>query len=147
MFRFDHTKIKEFDHTADTGILVSGETLPALFANLAFGMLSLITTDLNQQENHNKFIELKASSLTDLIIAWLSEINYILQVEHFLVTGIEVKSFRSTPDMVSISAVLLGCDSRHYENDFKTEIKAVTYHQLECEQKEDEYVARVIFDI
>ena len=147
MYRFDHTKIKEFDHTADTGILASGETLPALFANLAFGMLSLIMTDPGQQENHNKFIELTASSVTDLIVAWLSEINYILQVDHFLVTGIEVKSFRSTPDTVSISAVLLGCDSRHYENDFKTEIKAVTYHQLECEQKEDDYVARVIFDI
>ena len=147
MYRFDNTKIKEFDHTADTGILASGETLPALFANLAFGMLSLITTDPGQQENHNKFIELTASSLTDLVVAWLSEINYILQVDHFLVTGIEVKSFRSTPDTVSISAVLLGCNSRHYENDFKTEIKAVTYHQLECEQKEDEYVARVIFDI
>ena len=147
MFRFDQTKIKEIDHTADMGIEVSGDRLPSLFANLAFGMLSLIVSDLNQKGNRKRSINLSAASLNQLIVDWLSEINYILQVDHFLVTGIEIKSLTHRSKNFCISAVLYGCNSQAFEDDFMTEIKAVTYHQLECTQKENKYFARVIFDI
>ena len=147
MFTKNLSKFEEIEHTADIGILASGDTLPELIANLAFGMLHIITGDIEDQVIIKRTIKVEGPSLTDLIVGWLSEINYLLTVNHFLSTGIEVISIDQTFGNFILSAHLYGKDSTPIESNFKTEIKAVTYHKLICEKRDDEYIGQVIFDI
>ncbi len=147
MFTKNLTKFEEIEHTADIGILASGDTLPELMANLAFGMLHIITGDIGNQAILKRTIKVEGPSLTDLIVGWLSEINYLLTVNHFLSTGIEVISIDQTFGNFILSAHLYGKDSTVIESNFKTEIKAATYHKLICEKRDDEYIGQVIFDI
>jgi len=147
MFKADPTKFEEIEHTADIGILASGDTLPELIANLAFGMLHIITEDMDAQKTIKRTIKVESPSLQDLIVGWLSEINYLLTVNHFLATGIEILSIDQTFGNFIISADLYGKNSEPIESSFKTEIKAITYHKLICEKRDDEYIGQVIFDI
>ena len=147
MFTKNPNKFDEIEHTADLGILASGHTLPELIANLAFGMLHIITGDIESQTLIKRTIKVEGPSLQDLIVGWLSEINFLLIVNHFLITGIDILSIDQTNRNFIISADLYGIDSEPIEASFKTEIKAVTYHQLICEKRDDEYVGQVIFDI
>jgi SHS2 domain-containing protein len=147
MFTKNLTKFEEIEHTADIGILASGDNLPELFANLAFGMLHIITDQTEDQFILKRTIKVEGPSLIDLIVGWLSEINFLLTVNHYLVNGIEILSIDQTFGNFILSANLYGVDSTPMESSFKTEIKAVTYHQLVCEKRDDEYVGQVIFDI
>jgi len=147
MFTKDISKFEEIDHTADIGILASGDSLPELMANLAFGMLHIVIEKTENQTNLNRTVRVESPSLGDLIVGWLSEVNFLLIVNHYLVTGIEILSIDQTFGNFILSANLYGTDSTSLESSFKTEIKAVTYHQLICEKRDDEYVGQVIFDI
>jgi SHS2 domain-containing protein len=147
MFKKNLTKFEEIEHTADIGLLASGDTLPELFANLAFGMLHIITGDIDNHAILKRSIKVKGPSLKDLVVGWLSEINYLLIVNHYLVNEIEILSIDQTFGNFVLSANLYGKDSTSLESSFKTEIKAVTYHKLRCEKKDDEYIGQVFFDI
>jgi len=147
MFTKDISKFEEIEHTADIGILASGDTLPELIANLAFGMLHIITDFTEDQIILKRTVKVEGPSLVDLIVGWLSEINYLLTVNHFLVNGIEILAIDQTFGNFILSANIYGIDTSPFESSFKTEIKAVTYYQLICEKRDDEYVGQVIFDI
>jgi SHS2 domain-containing protein len=147
MFTKNISKFEEIEHTADIGILASAETLPELMANLAFGMLDIITGDIETQISVKRSIKVEGPTLMDLIVGWLSEINFLLTVHHYLVTGIDIISIDQTFGNFIISSDLYGKDSTPIESSFKTEIKAVTYHKLICEKRDDEYIGQVIFDI
>jgi len=147
MFTKNLTKFEEIDHTADIGIFAHGDTLAELVANLSFGMLHIITGDVDDQKIKKRTLKVESPSLIDMIVGWLSEINFLLIVNHFLVTGIEIISIDQTFGNVVIVANLYGKESKSLESTFNTEIKAVTYHKLICEKRNDEYIGQVIFDI
>ena len=147
MYSNDKSKYREFDHTADVGIIARGESLSALFANLAFGMMSFITDLSGGSESRSHLVEIEEESLMELVINWLSEINYQLTVHRFLLLTIEKISVQKKPGKIKLIASLRGDESTPHLSTFKTEIKAVTYHQFKCEMIGIEYIAQVIFDI
>ena len=147
MYTKNITKFEQIEHTADIGLLAAGDTLPELLANLAFGMLHIITGDIDDQSIIKRNINVEGQSLTDIMVGWLSEINYLLTVDHYLPTGIEIMSIDQTFGNFILSSDLYGRDSTPIEPSFKTEIKAVTYHKLLCEKRDDEYIGQVIFDV
>ncbi len=147
MYTKDTSKFEEIEHTADIGIRACGDTLPELFANLAFGMLHIITGRKESQLILNRSVKIEGPSLIDLLVGWLSEMNYLLTVDHYLTNGIEVQSIEQKHGNFVLNADLFGQDSTPIEQNFMTEIKAVTYHQLICEKRNNEYIGQVIFDI
>ena len=70
MFTKDTSKFEEIEHTADIGILASGESLPELFANLAFGMLHLITGQTENQIIIKRTIKTEGPSLRNPASYW-----------------------------------------------------------------------------
>ena len=147
IFTKNHTKFDEIEHTADVGICASGDTMKELMANLAFGMLHIITGDIEVEASRKRSLFIESPSLVEMIVDWLSEINYLITVNHFLVTGIEIINLDQNREHYGITAELYGKDGTKAELCIKKEIKAVTYHQLMCEKRDDEYIGRVIFDI
>jgi SHS2 domain-containing protein len=147
IFTKDQTKFNEIEHTADVGICANGNTIQELMANLAFGMLHIITGDIEIEATRKHSLFVESPSLVEMIVDWLSEINYLITVNHFLVTGIEIINLNQNPEHYSIRAELYGKDGAKTELWFKKEIKAVTYHQLVCEKRDEGYIGKVIFDI
>jgi SHS2 domain-containing protein len=101
----------------------------------------------NQSLNKIKIVRLKEASLTELLVSWLSELNFLLFVKYFLVKEIiNLNIFRAENQYI-LKTKLIGNIGLKCKTLIKTEIKAVTYHQLKIEKIEKEYLGQVIFDV
>jgi SHS2 domain-containing protein len=138
---------KEIEHTADIGIKSHAVSIPELFANVAFGMYHLIFGRMSPVSRESKSLQLSASSYEELLVNWLSELNYLLLVHHFIVSTYSEISITEKNSVYFLNTIMWGEDVRKYYQQMKTEIKAVTYHQLYLIQNATGYNAQVIFDV
>ena len=73
---------EEIEHTADWALRVRGQTLTELFRNAGLGMLSLLGIEHGPGNAESRFIELKADDNETLLVIWLEELLYPLEVEN-----------------------------------------------------------------
>jgi len=147
LYKKNITKFKEIEHTADMGIMCSGDTLSELFCNAAFGMYQLLMEDVEISNSYREKIQLKENNLPDLMVSWLSELNYLLTMQNYITCAFDKINIKQDLEQCSLKANLLGEKNIALQEYFRTEIKAVTYHQLKIQQKDKTYTAQIFFDI
>jgi len=136
-------KIAAIDHDADAGIAVQADTLEELFRASAIGMLDIVLDRGMLECRELRLVPAHADSVDILLVNFLSEILALVQVDRFAVCEVAVSDIN---DNTLIAEVLgqreLPADS------VKTEIKLVTYHQLDAHRDDSgKWHARVIFDL
>jgi SHS2 domain-containing protein len=131
------------DHTADLGIRIWGINLKTLFENAGTTLTHLMLRGESLERALPKRILLSGDDLADLMVRWLGEILYLLEGEKLVVTSIQIVDVRSS----SLEAALKTVPFDPEKHEILTEIKAVTYHQIEVVQKRDHWEAKVIFDL
>ena len=130
------------DHTADIGIAAYGSDLAEAFANLAYGMFSLMA-DLDQvREELSRDIDVQAADQEALLVAWLNELLFLSDVDRAIFCRFEISSLGE--DRLRAKAYGERIDASRHQ--LKTSVKAATYHLLEVE-KEDGFRVQVILDI
>jgi len=132
-----------FDHTADIGIRVFGTTLEEVFVHAAEALFDVLTDLDSIRKDLTREIEINGSDREDLLVRWLGELLYLCEGEGYLFR--EFSIFHLTP--TSLKAVARGERFDPARHEFKTEIKAITYHQVEVVQKDGIWIGKVIFDI
>ena len=131
------------DHTADLGIVVTGDDLEDLFRKAARSIIQIMLGNSRVKGNESLRISLDGEDLADLMVRWLGEILYLFDAEQKIVSGFKMLKVNPT----HLEAVLdMAAFQPHYHN-IITEIKAVTYHQIEVTQNPEGWSARVIFDL
>src|SRR5689334_2592001 len=85
-----------FEHTADIGLRVYGETLPALFRNAAMGMESLLVPLEQVQQVTHREITVTGHDHLSLLIAWLNELIFLFDTEYLLFREIEITTLTET---------------------------------------------------
>jgi SHS2 domain-containing protein len=131
------------DHTADFGIQVFGSDSRELFTNAALALFDVITeTDVLKGRDSCKITAL-GEDWSDLMINWLREMLYLWNGKEKLVKSIRILSLSENKISAKINFDAYMPD-RHIIN---TEIKAVTYHQIQVKSSPSGWEARVIFDI
>ena len=134
---------KLIDHTADFGMQVFGSDSQELFSNAALALFDVIT-DMDVLEGRNSCnITASGEDWPDLMINWLREILYLWNGKERLVKSIQILSLSEN----KISAKIYFDAYMPDRHIIKTEIKAVTYHQIQVKSSSSGWEARVIFDI
>lgn len=136
-----HFRILE--HTADIGIAMRGESLAELFTAAAAGMLYLICPDTPVLASRSHQLQICGEGLEELLVNWLSEINYLCQAHRFLTAQIEIHDI----GLRQLHATVLGEAIDPLRHGLQREIKAVTWHRIKVEQSAAEWQAEVYFDI
>jgi SHS2 domain-containing protein len=131
------------DHTADIGIIVHGENLKALFENAGEAFFHLITDLKKVKRRVERQVNIEGESLDRLMVDWLSELLYLHDVENFLFKGFKVDSVGED----GLKAIAKGEPFQEGVHVIKTEVKAVTYHQIEVRQEAGGWRAQVILDL
>ena len=131
------------DHTADIGIIVHGENLKALFENAGEAFFRLITDLRKVRRRIERRVNIRGESLDRLMVDWLSELLYLHDVENLLFKGFEIDSVGED----GLKAVVKGEPFQEGVHVIKTEVKAVTYHQIEVRRENRGWRARVILDL
>lgn len=135
--------IEYLDHTADIGIVVSAQSLEEIFALAAKGMMGAIIPTGRIEEKVTRPVTVTAGDLEELLVNWLSELNFLLQTEQFLTASVKEISIRQN----ELAATIAGETIDPEKHDVELEIKAVTFHKLFVKQSKTGWQARVIFDI
>jgi SHS2 domain-containing protein len=134
-------RFKLIEHTADTGLVAYGRTLPEAFANAAYGMFSIITDLRTVRETESRVLEVREEDSETLLFEWLNRLIYFFDVEMLLLKRFDVSEF----DGYRLRATCYGEKydvSRHH---LKTGIKSATYHLLSVDKEKNQ--VQVIFDI
>lgn len=128
-------------HTADTGIATSADTLGEVIANAAFGMFALMYDVSGDPATTSLEVDVEAATPAELLLEVLAELLFRAEVDDTAYGGFAVDT-----DGFHASVTAEGISSDGLEL-LGPPIKAVTYHDLRCEQVEDHWEARVIFDV
>lgn len=146
-------KYEILEHKADLKIRAFGKDLKELFKNAMFGMQQALEAEIKNQKSPKqslwdatgqakikKKIKIKSNDLPSLLVDFLSEINYLNEVNREVYSDLKFTKFSKTK--------LEGEISGNKVESFGLIIKGVTYHNLEVKQKKDKtWEARVLFDI
>jgi SHS2 domain-containing protein len=134
---------RQIDHTADVGLEVTADTLPALFSEAAAGMFSLIVSGDTRRPVETRRIAAASGDYEGLIVDWLRELLYLWHAER--------RRFRAWLDGdVTPYAVAATVSVDSYNPNIhviENEIKAVTYHQIAVINQDGRWRTRIIFDV
>ena len=136
-------RFKVLDHTADIGIIVHGDDLKALFENAGKAFFHLMTDLRRVKPRVERQVNLRGESLDRLMVEWLSELLYLHDVENLLFRAFRVESV-GEEGLRAIAKGEVFQDGTHL---IKTEVKAVTYHQIEVRRENRGWRAQVILDL
>jgi SHS2 domain-containing protein len=131
------------DHTADIGIIVHGENLKTLYENAGEAFFHLITDLRKVKRRVERRVHIEGESLDRLMVDWLSELLYLHDVENLLFKEFKVESVGED----GLKATVKGEPFQDGVHVIKTEVKAVTYHQIEVRQETGGWRAQVILDL
>jgi SHS2 domain-containing protein len=144
------SQLKQYEyleHTADIKFLAYGKTLEEVFENAALAMFNvMIDTGKVSGETVRK-VFLKSPDLESLLVDWLSELLYLFEVDEIVFRKFHVEEIKEEEGEYSIVAQASGEKFYPESHPFETEIKAVTYNQLEVEKNADGWKAQVVVDI
>jgi SHS2 domain-containing protein len=132
-----------FEHTADIGLHVYGETLPVLFINAARGMESLLVPPEQVRVVTDREITVKGHDPISLLIAWLNELIFLFDTEYLLFRNFEIATLTDT----TLTGVAQGEPYDDQRHELSSAIKATTWHEAAVIRDNEGYQARIIFDL
>lgn len=143
-------KYEILEHTADLKIRAFGKTKEELFLNMAQGMQAALRPKIKNKISPPKagpplvekikIIKVKSANLETLLVDFLSEILYLIQVNKEVYDEIKFLKFSDAEIKTEISGKTV--------ESFGEDIKGVTYHDLEIKKNQlGIWQATVLFDI
>jgi SHS2 domain-containing protein len=127
------------EHTADTGIKVSAPAIGPLFEEAARGLADIMGARTHADDE--KFtVEAQGIDREDLLVRWLQEILFLVEVRGFRLRNVSVKALTGTEIRAEVRGSYSGVP-------LESEIKAVTYHRLKIQEIDNGYEVSIIFDI
>jgi len=142
MTKYPRGSFEFIDHTADVGILVTAPTPEGMFETAALAFTELVTNADSLNLRLERKFRLHEDDMETLLVTWLQELLYLLDTE-----GLVFGRFQVNLQDFALEATAWGEVFDPEIHPMKTEIKAVTYHQLEVEQSDQGWQATIIFDI
>ena len=131
------------DHTADFGLRVKGSDPADLFAKSGLAMFDVLTDISVLKGSKVQTVRVDGDGWSDLMVNWLRELLYLWAGEEKLVSSIEIVSLSET----SLTAMVTYDNFLPEKHPIESEIKAVTYHQLQVSPVGDGWEAQIIFDV
>lgn len=138
---------KILSHTADTGIEVEAASLKELFIEAARGIKFCLIEDAVVSFAEIRKIYLKGANLEDLLVQWLSELNYLATVKNWIINEVVGGRIERKNREWELEFTIAGEPLDFTRHEILMDIKAVTYHQLRIEQKDGKFRTKIFFDI
>jgi SHS2 domain-containing protein len=133
------------EHTADAEFIAYGRTVDEAFANAALAMTNLMVDPKTVSPAAEKDVELSSDALDTLLYDWLSELLYIFDVDRLVFGKFEVR-VTEEGEAYRLKARAMG-ESLDRHPEIFLNIKAVTFHDLRFEKRNNIYEAQVLLDI
>ena len=131
------------EHTADVGVLATGDTFGEALSFLARGAISLMLEPGEFQARDVVTVEVEATDAEALAVDWLNELLYLYEAEGFVPVDVSVET---TEDGSKLTAQCRGERVNTAARELVTEVKAATYHGVSV-RHDGEWRVQVILDV
>ncbi len=137
---------EQIDHTADIAFEVYGKSLEELFQASSEAWLTSVIDETTFNQGEFKKIKLTSFSKEQLLVDFLSELNYLLLTKKWLCYSVDDLSIGKKEDDWFLSCSLNGNKLNSVVH-LKQEIKAITFHQMNIIKKGNVFSTLLVFDI
>jgi len=131
---------RQLDHTADLALEFWAPNEEALLCEGARGLIQILTNGKKIQEDSEGPMVIEAMDAEDRMVQWLNEILYAATVEGFLFSSADLRLEDGRLD-----ANIRGQSGAR--GLLATELKSVTYHDLELTRHDHGWYAHVVVDV
>ena len=135
---------KFLDHATDAIIEVTAKDLKEAFLTTANAVINLTLDQNKVEEKDQKKFSAQGKDLRYLLFSWLEEIPFILITEGFAISRIEFDIIQN--EDYKINAIAYGEPLDLKKHNFKVEIKAPTFYDMEIRQENGVYM-RFLLDL
>ncbi|QLH05892.1 archease [Nitrosopumilus ureiphilus] len=135
---------KFLDHATDAIIEVTAKDIKEAFAVAAEAEINLTLDQDKVEEKDKKEFTANGKDLRYLLFSWLEEIPFLLITEGFAIKRIEFNIEEN--DGYKINAVAYGEPLDTHKHNFKVEIKAPTFYDMEIKTNSQTYM-RFLLDL
>lgn len=129
---------REAGHGADVALEVWAPGQAQLFKQAAMGMYDLLGATGSKADSISRTLTFSARDDESLLVAFLSQLLFMLEQEHLIFTGIELEHRPGR-----LKAFLNGVPLHAIQR----EIKAVTFNNLEIRFEDRHFRACIVFDL
>lgn len=124
---------KFIDHATDAIIEVTAKDLKEAFAVAGEAVINLTLDQDKVNEVEEKEFSAQGKDLRYLLFSWLEEIPFVLITEGFAIKRIEFDIIED--DGYKINATAFGEPLDVHKHNFKVEVKAPTFYEMEIKQE------------
>ena len=135
---------KFLDHATDAIIEVTAKDLKEAFSVTADAVVNLTLDQDKVEEIEHREFSAKGKDLRYLLFSWIEEIVFVLITEGFAIKRIEFDIKEN--DGYKIDAKAFGETLDFHKHNFKVEIKAPTFYDMEIKENEEVYM-RFLLDL
>ncbi|CAM1318696.1 ZBTB8OS (predicted) [Pycnogonum litorale] len=139
-------KYEYLDHTADVQIHSWGDDLKEAFEQAAVAMFAYMTEIEYVQIQSSENIEAEGHDMLSLLFHFLDEFLFVFSAEPYLI-GRTVKITEFDKENFKIKATAYGEQFNLEKHPQGTEVKAITYSNMQVHDKEGQHEIFVIIDI
>ena len=138
---------KFIDHTADIAVEISADNHEDLLTAAASAWKAAAIESKSGGAKETKVISLEESSVEEILVGLLSELNYLLLTRKWVFESIKKISIDKSENLWNVDVVISGTSFDVQKHIIKVEIKAVTFHQMDVKFVNGKYKTRIVFDI
>lgn len=135
------------DHEADVLIVGSGDSLSRAFEEAARGVFGLMARLNGVQPSIDVAFSCSAPDSSALLVAFLNDLLFRADVEGLLFAEVDVAITVNPESGFALSAIARGEPIDYRRHDLRQEVKAATYAQARCEERDGVWVAQCVVDI
>ena len=137
---------KFLDHATDAIIEVTAKDLKEAFSVTADAVINLTLDQKKVEEKTQKEFTAKGKDLRYLLFSWLEEIPFVLITEGFAIHRIEF-DLKEEETGYKINAKAYGEPLDFVKHNFKVEIKAPTFYDMEIKHVKQQVYMRFLLDL
>lgn len=135
-------KYRFLEHTADTKVLAKGKTRTEAFENAALALTALMVNPRLVHKRITKKIKVKAEDDQSLLYDFLTQILYLFDTQGTVFNKYTVKIKNNT-----LKCRAVGEKYNLSKHEPRTEVKAITYHDMSVQEKKREWVIKYVPDL
>ncbi len=135
---------KFLEHATDAIIEVTAKDLKEAFVVTTDAVINLTLDQDKVEEKDQKKFSAKGKDLRYLLFNWIEEITFVLITEGFAIKRVEFDIKKN--DEYQISAKAFGESLDFHKHNFKVEIKAPTFYEMEI-REDDGVFMRFLLDL
>lgn len=136
---------RQLDHTADLALEIWAPTEDELLALGARAVVDILTDRAEIAAGAAREFAIDAIDAEDRLVQWLNDIIVAAIIDGFLFATIDTLELGDTPDGARLRARVRGQDGGRER--IVTELKSVTYHDLQLTTTGPRAECRVVIDV